>query len=166
MGIVASAQYTPDDEEKEKEDQKKEEKLKEPDEVSNFAANLMVGGDFNIFGSYGQFLFEIGPKLGYRIFPFLTAGVGIRYQYYHNSVYSYNSNVYGGGAFVSAYPIDFLILHAEFERLNLNAYSPASGQTFRTNANALFVGLGYRLSAGERFYINTMLLYDALHESF
>lgn len=158
-------QYTPE-EDTTSNNQKQEEKLKTPQERSNFLMNLMLGGDINIYGSYGQFFFEIGPKLGYRLFPFLTAGVGLRYQFYTNSVYNYNSNVYGGGAFISGYPINFLILHAEYERLNLTAYNTTSASTFRTNANVLFLGLGYRGSIGKRFHINTMLLYDALNEEY
>jgi hypothetical protein len=104
----------------------------------------------------------LSPTVGYRFTEKLTSGIGITYNYYSYSdkQYSYSTHIYGGKIFATHIITKDVFAHAEFEKLNLDAFDYTTFQTTRIWVTSLLVGGGYRMRIGERTSVNLMVLYN------
>ncbi len=120
---------------------------------------LVVGGSFGAqFGDYT--LVDLSPTLGYLVRDELLVGVGARYIYLEDRRflnYTFKTNVYGGNVFSQFYFLENLILHAEYEVLNLEDFSDLGN---RINISSVLVGGGYRSMIGDVSYFSLLLLYN------
>lgn len=142
------------------------------------AENLFTGGSLSL--GFGSNTFQVGasPFLGYSVASWLDAGVLFNYNYTsYRDVFNMNdklrNSTIGGGVFTKIYPIDFLFVHAQFERnFTTQKYIPGNNGTAdksRFEANSLLLGAGYASgrypgSGQPFFYIS--LLFDVLNEEF
>jgi hypothetical protein len=118
---------------------------------------LFTGGSVNLgLSSYATSL-GIAPQFGYSLTNWLDAGVVFNLNYTSQRDYSnygdkLRQTVYGPGAFVRLFPINFLFASAQYEYNMIHTkYFPADGSptsTSKLNANSLLLGLGY---AGGRY---------------
>lgn len=127
-----------------------------------FRDHLFFGGNFGLqFGT--QTLIEIAPSIGYKITDRFSAGINLKYIYYHfTDAYSnaLNSNIYGGGPFTRFFVTEGLFLHGEAEILNLDIPDSFTGRYSRQNITSVFLGGGYRQMIGERSSLDILLLYN------
>ena len=127
---------------------------------------VLVGGNFGAsFGSIETSV-ALSPTIGYRLTERFTLGTGVIYQYYRykTSAFDVKFNNYGGKLFGTYQLNDFLILHSEYESLNLdyvtfNALGNPDGTRKRT-IGSMFVGGGYRQYSSENTMFDIMLLYN------
>lgn len=114
--------------------------------------NIFTGGSISL--SFGNNIFLVGanPMLGYKLAEWVDAGIVINYQYTNYRDYyvvqdRLRQNIFGGGAFVRLFPINFVFAQAQFEHNFINLkYLPYDGsatQKASTSANSLLVGAGY-----------------------
>ena len=118
---------------------------------------LFTGGSLNLgFSGYTTSL-GVAPQLGYSLTNWLDAGFDFNLNYIsQRDYYSYGDKmrqtVYGPGAFVRLFPVNFLFATAQYEFNEIHSkYIPADGSSSsiaNVNANSLLLGLGY---AGGRF---------------
>lgn len=118
---------------------------------------LFTGGSVNLgFSSYTTSL-GIAPQLGYSLTNWMDAGVVFNLNYVsQRDYYTYGDKlrqtVYGPGAFVRLFPVNFLFATAQYELNEIRSkYIPADGSSStvaNVNANSLLLGLGY---AGGRY---------------
>jgi hypothetical protein len=120
---------------------------------------LFTGGSLTAgFSNYATVL-GISPQFGYSLTNWADAGITINYNYTsQRDYYEYGDKlrqtVYGPGAFIRLFPVNFLFATAqyEFNWIHLN-YIPAPNGTYtaaqnNVNANSLLLGFGY---AGGRY---------------
>jgi hypothetical protein len=122
-----------------------------------FGQRLYYGGNLGLqFGT--QTVIDINPIVGYRINPKLSAGIGIKYQYYKykNIGYTYETNIYGGSVFGRYNVFDGLFAYTEYAIINLEAFDTRK----RTDVFSWFVGGGYAQPLGSRASMNIMILYN------
>lgn len=127
---------------------------------------VQVGGNFG--ASFGAFetLVAVSPNIGYHVTERLTLGTGVIYQFYRykNSKYDFKFSNYGAKLFGTFQLNDFLILHTEYESLNLeyikyNNLGMPDG-TMRRTIGSMFVGGGYRQYMSSNSVFDIMLLYN------
>src|SRR5215204_5980841 len=82
--------------------------------------NLFAGGSLSL--SFADNYYQVGgnPVFGYRLNKWAEAGIVVNYihtsyRYYDQFVDNLRQNLYGGGAFVRAYPLRFLFVHGQLE---------------------------------------------------
>lgn len=133
--------------------------LKEPFSLKD---KLYLGGSFGL--SFGNITFiDLSPQLGYKIREKLSAGIGIKYQYFSerniSSGYKSSASIYGGSLFARRKLTDQLFLSAELEHINIEnyLYSPTQKWT-----NFFLVGAGYQSISRGGFSLNAQVLYDVL----
>jgi hypothetical protein len=129
---------------------------------NNFGNRIFFGGYFGLqFGT--QTLIEIAPSIGYKVTNRFSAGMNLKYSYYHyTDVYNnvHNSNVYGGGPFARFFITEGLFLHGEGEILNIEVPDAYTGIYSRENITSIFLGGGYRQMMGERSSLDMLLLFN------
>ncbi len=115
---------------------------------------LFTGGSVSAgFSSYSTVL-GISPQFGYSLADWLDAGVTLNLNYTSQRNYNVGGDklrqtVYGPGAFVRLFPVNFLFASAQYEYNIIHLkYVPAanSGYTpdkYNLNANSLLIGGGY-----------------------
>jgi len=134
---------------------------------------IFFGGNIGLqIGTITQI--EIAPLVGYRITPRLSAGLGVKYEYYKD--FFYETHIYGGRLFSNylfikdlnnIIPLGFnggLFIQGEYEALNLetrvfDVLNEYPGQD-RFWLHSVLVGGGLRLPAGKRSSINLTILYN------
>lgn len=134
---------------------------------SGFSWNrVQVGGNFGASFAKDQTLLAISPTIGYRVTERLTLGTGIIYQYYRYkfTTYDFKFKNYGAKIFGTYQLNDFLVLHSEYESLNLenikfNSIGLPDG-TERRTIGSLFVGGGYRQYISAKSVLDLMVLYN------
>ncbi len=114
---------------------------------------LFSGGSVNVGFSNRQTVLGISPQLGYSVTDWLDAGVAVNFTYSSvrefNNVGKLRQTVYGPGAFVRIFPVNFLFASAQYEYNFLKVkYIPSPGSsstadTYNTNAPSFLVGGGY-----------------------
>lgn len=118
---------------------------------------VVIGG--NVGASFGEYTFvNLSPNVGYYFTKNLILGVGGTYIYYDEPFYG-SSNMYGGRLFSEYFLLEHIILHAEYEVLNLEVFDNY-GFSERMNIGSLLVGGGLRSTLGGRSYASIMLLYN------
>ncbi|MEO6638421.1 MAG: hypothetical protein ABIN25_09095 [Ginsengibacter sp.] len=116
--------------------------------------NLFTGGSVSAgFSSYSTVL-GLSPQLGYSLTDWLDAGISLNFNYtsqrdYYNGGDKLRQTVYGPGAFVRIFPVNFLFASAQFEHNIIHLkYVPATNSSYtlekyNLNANSLLIGGGY-----------------------
>lgn len=120
---------------------------------------LVFGG--NLGASFGDITFvELAPTAGYLITDNYLVGLTAKYIYFEDKtfapLFTYKTNIYGGGFFNQYVIMDMFVLHAEYELLNLDSQIRQK----RINLSSVFVGGGYRSSLGGASFFNILLLYN------
>jgi hypothetical protein len=114
--------------------------------------NLFAGGTVSL--GFGSNYFQIGanPMFGYSLNRFVDAGLVVNYLHtayrdYSFSVERLRQNLYGGGAFVRAYPVRFLFAHGQIEHnfiaLKAIPYNGGAAEKYNESATSFLVGPGY-----------------------
>lgn len=133
--------------------------------------NLFSGGTISLSFFNNIFFIGANPVLGYRIANWVDAGIVVNYQLttfrdYSSTIDRVRQTIYGGGAFVRLYPINFIFAQAQVEHNFLaQKYIPVpnsgvSGYTVKTSANSLLIGGGYTM--GRDQYFNSPFFYLSL----
>lgn len=127
---------------------------------------LFTGGSIAAgFSNYSTVL-GIAPQFGYSLTNWADAGITLNFNYTSQSDYvdygdKLRQTVYGPGAFVRLFPVNFLFATAqyEFNMIHLN-YIPAPNSTYtpsknNLNASSLLLGFGYaggRMPGSNTYY--------------
>lgn len=136
---------------------------------------LFTGGSANIgFSSYSTNL-GIAPQIGYSLTNWADAGITLNLNYISQRDYSYpgdklRQTVYGPGAFVRLFPVNFLfgtaqyeynIIHLKYIPANNSGYTPDRNNI---NASSLLVGGGYAggRERGNNTYYFISVMWDIL----
>lgn len=131
------------------------------DKTKSFWKNVQFGGGIGLNFGDGFFSGALAPNALYRFNPFVSAGVGLNFQY-SSLRERYKSTVFGGSVIGLFSPIQELQLSTEFEQLNV---SRNFDEEFVSNVDdnywypALFLGAGYR-NGNVTFGIRYDVLYD------
>lgn len=127
---------------------------------------VLVGGNFGASLGSVETSIALSPNIGYRITERFTLGTGVIYQYYRyrTSIFDVKFNNYGAKLFGTFQLNDFLILHSEYESLNIdyvtyNSLGNPDGTRQRT-IGSMFVGGGYRQYSSDNTMFDIMLLYN------
>jgi hypothetical protein len=124
---------------------------------------LYSGGDVSAtFGTENMVM--LAPVLGVDIIGNLSAGVGVRYIWWNSRTWNYNAHMFGMSVFTKYILADVILLHAEYEKLNVENYSAFEQRYRRTWIDVALVGGGYRQMLGERSYWNLLVLYDVIND--
>lgn len=118
---------------------------------------------------------DISPLVGYRLTPRLSAGVGVKYEYYHDSYDNLETCIYGGNLFANytvikdiskILPLNTnsgIYFHGEYEALSLDkrifGNYPVDSQG-RFISNNFLAGLGIKQPIGERSSFNILILWN------
>lgn len=115
---------------------------------------LFTGGSVTAgFSNYSTIL-GITPQFGYSLTNWADAGITFNFNYTSQRDYQYpgdklRQTVYGPGAFVRLFPVNFLFASAQYEynMIHLN-YIPAGNSNYipaknNLNSNSLLLGGGY-----------------------
>ncbi len=132
-----------------------EQKKEGKDENKGFKKeNLFTGGSVTAgFSSYSTVL-GITPQFGYSLTSWADAGITLNLNYTSQRDYNYGGDklrqtVYGPGAFVRLFPVNFLFASAQYEYNHIRLkYIPApnsgySPDKLNVNASSLLIGGGY-----------------------
>lgn len=112
---------------------------------------LFTGGSVTAgFSSYSTVL-GISPQIGYSLTNWADAGITLNFNYLSQKDYYENrvrQTVYGPGAFVRLFPVNFLFASAQYEYNFIHLrYLPSNngGVSYEKNVNAssLLLGAGY-----------------------
>ncbi len=124
-------------------------------DTAGIGSRLVFGGDFGLqLGTYT--LIKVSPAMGYYLTSYLMPGVSFTYIYSSNKLYHTRGNIFGGSAFLEAFPLGFAVIHAEYERLWVNfSYT---NQPYWTES--YLAGVGYRQQIGRKGMINYLVLWD------
>ncbi len=134
--------------------EKEEKKQRKP-----FMDKIFYGGEFGLqFGSYTSI--NLAPQVGYYFNDYFGAGVGVSYTYARDRFYNYQTYLYGGSAFIQAYPLKMLIVQGELLALNYENYSSQSFQFQRAWDLGMLIGGGYRMRFGKKSALNYMILWN------
>lgn len=154
-----------------KDDTEEQKKKKRPEKLSKF----VFGGFFSFqFGSVTNIVVE--PIVGYKVFPRLTLGVGLKYEYLYDKYYNFDTHMYGVQLFTRFYIIKELsdiipgsvrlglFAHVEWETLSLEKqYFDYNCQGYcegRFMLNSFLVGGGIRQPIGQRAGIYFLILWN------
>lgn len=132
--------------------------------------NLFAGGTVSL--GFGSNYFQVGghPMFGYTLANWADAGIVVNfihtaYRDYNFSVERLRQNLYGGGAFLRAYPVRFLFAHAQIEHnfisLKAEPYNGGAPEKYHEGATSFLVGPGYTTgrqpgSGGAYGYLSVM----------
>jgi hypothetical protein len=125
---------------------------------------IYFGGYLNFsLGSYA--MIGIEPMVGYKVLPFLSLGLKLRYDYISDKRYSetYNTSNYGGSLFARLTSKRRIYLHAEYASYNYELFDE-SGELGREWIPYFFLGGGYNLPLGGRTSLNAQILFDVLQD--
>lgn len=124
-------------------------------------SNWVLGGSLG-FGFGKINVVEVSPRIGYRLTPNLTAGLGIGYRYYNNQNYSpaLTQNIYSGLAYANYQFLQNLYAHSEFD---ITSYK-TNNNSSRISTPGLLTGAGYILGVGSTVQFTIEALYDLLYD--
>lgn len=133
---------------------------------------LFTGGSANAGFANGTTMLGITPQLGYSLTDWADAGITLNVNYIsQRDFYSpakYRQTIYGPGAFVRLFPVDFLFGTAQFEYNVIRQKTiPGEGVSSfvdRFNSSSLLVGGGYAggRQRGSNTYYFLSILWDVL----
>ena len=125
---------------------------------------IYFGGYINFsLGSYT--MVGIEPMVGYKVLPFLSLGIKVRYDYISDKRYEeeYNTSTYGASLFTRLTFKRRIYLHAEYAGYNYELYDE-SGESDREWIPYLFLGGGFSQPLGGRTSLNAQILFDVLQD--
>lgn len=126
--------------------------------------HLRFSGNFGIGFAGGNFAVNFDPCVGWAFNKYVTLGVIATCEYfkYGDSYYndSYSQSILGGGVYAEAYPLDFLVVHGEFQKISYKDYYNSSVNPDRISENIALIGGGYHWSISERSGCNLMILWN------
>lgn len=125
---------------------------------------IYFGGYMNFsLGNYA--MVGIEPMVAYKILPFLSLGLKLRYDYISDKRYSetYNTSTYGGSLFARINTKRRIYLHAEYASYNYELFDEY-GESDREWIPYLFLGGGYSQPLGGRTSLNAQILFDVLQD--
>ena len=136
---------------------------------------LFTGGSANVgFSSYSTSL-GVAPQLGYSLTNWADVGITLNFNYTSQRDYTYSGDklrqtVYGPGAFVRLFPVNFLFGTAQYEYNLMNLkYIPATNTGSATErstltSKSLLVGGGYAggRERGNNTYYFISVMWDML----
>jgi len=141
-----------------------ETKTSNPQPSQAWKDKLYFGGYVNFsFGSYA--MVGIEPLVAYKVLPFLSLGLKLRYDYISDKRYSetYNTSTYGGSLFTRLVSKRRIYLHAEYASYNYELFDE-TGESNREWIPYLFLGGGYSQPLGGRTSLNAQILFDVLQD--
>ena len=122
--------------------------------------NRMVFGG-NIGAQFGDItIVEVAPTIGYRITDEFISGIGLKYIYFKDKFYNFQTDIYGGSIYSQYYFLNSFVAHGEIEVLNLDAYNPISETSIRKNITSVLVGGGLKFEAGRNTFITILGLWN------
>ncbi len=123
---------------------------------------LRFSGNFGMGFAHGCFAANFDPAVGYAFNPFITMGLigTCEYYQYDDGYYGDSQSIFGIGAYVEAYPLDFLVLHGEYQKITFKDYYNNSFDPERVFDNIALIGGGYRIVISERSSANLMILWN------
>lgn len=137
---------------------------------STFRDNLILGGNFGLQFGMVTFL-DISPLAGYQVFKNAFLGIGVTYQYldWQTGGGRFTTHTYGGRVFGRYIIWKGIMVHAEYEMLNLDCFdedrinlpNPELVLRRRWVPGAL-VGGGYYQGVGKRSGFTMLILFNAL----
>ncbi len=126
---------------------------------------LFTGGNANVAFSNYYTVLGISPQIGYSLTDWLDAGISINFNYTSQRDYSVSGDklrqtVYGPGAFVRIFPVNFLFATAQYEyniirQKYISAYSGTPDEIDWVGASSFLVGGGFsggRENGGNSYY--------------
>src|SRR5260221_9628301 len=130
---------------------------KEEEDTRGFKKeNLFTGGGIDFGISTYTTVLGANPVLGYSVAKWLDAGIQFNFDYISQKVYDYygyltgekiRQTVLGPGAFVRAYPVEFLFVQGQFEENFIrykDIYPGNAGYAItHVTAPSLLLGAGY-----------------------
>ncbi len=105
---------------------------------------------------------DVSPAVGYYVTKWLMPGIFMNFTYVKSKLANYEELRWGPGAFIEAFPIDFLVLHSEYSLDHV--YDYLNYKYIWTNRVNL--GLGYRQKLGKKSMVNYMVLFNVLKNPF
>ncbi len=136
---------------------------------STFRDNLILGGNFGL--QFGMVTFvDISPLAGYQVFKNAFLGLGVTYQYldWQTTGGRFSTHTYGGRVFGRYIIWKGIMVHAEYEMLNLDCFDEDRLNTSnelqlrrKWVPGALFGG-GYFQGVGKRSGFTALILFNAL----
>ncbi|MEO6812584.1 MAG: hypothetical protein ABI172_01540 [Ginsengibacter sp.] len=133
---------------------------------------LFTGGSANAGFANGTTMLGITPQLGYSLTDWADAGITLNINYIsQRDFYSptkFRQTIYGPGAFVRLFPVDFLFGTAQYEYNVIRQKTiPGGGvpsSVDRFNSSSLLVGGGYAggRQRGSNTYYFLSILWDVL----
>lgn len=125
---------------------------------------LRFGGSFGMGFASEMFAINVDPSVGYAFNKYVTAGITTTFEFYrHGDPYwgdTYKQMILGAGIYAEAYPIDFLVAHAEIQGLSFKDYFSDPYNPVRKSDGVILLGGGYHRSITDRAGINMMLLWN------
>lgn len=122
--------------------------------------HLRFGGEFGIGFATNSFAAQFDPQVGYCFNRYVTAGIIGTLEYYKYSSYSITSSVYGGGFYVDAHPLEFLVAHVEAQAICYDNYSANQFIPDKKVDFPILIGGGYHRQVTDRASLNIMLLWN------
>jgi len=123
---------------------------------STLSDNIFFGGGLDLqFGTYT--MIKLTPEAGYRLIPTFETGIGGYFLYIKDFSSNFSENIYGGKLFSRYYVLNNFVLIGEYEALFVPSYT---GE--RIIVPGLLGGIGYQQKLGERFAVQTSILYNFL----
>jgi hypothetical protein len=124
------------------------------DTLPKLRDKLFFGGNIGLtFGSYTYI--NVSPIIGYRIFPQLSGGVGVIFEYMKDNRYanySFETTIYGGKIFLQSVLFKYLILYVEDNILSLERKYYDAVHNYpndgRFTLNVPWIGGGFYQKAG------------------
>jgi outer membrane protein assembly factor BamA len=129
---------------------------------------VFLGGGLNLGIGNRSFNLGVNPEIGYSLTNWLDAGLAFNVNYFSQnasdfSAIRYRNFNYGGGAFLRAWPLNFLSVQVqpEYNWISSNQKNVFSNQsaTYKFSAGSLLVGVGYgtRLIGSHYSYFSLMI---------
>lgn len=113
---------------------------------SNFWNNVSFGGGIGLNFGDGFFSGTLAPQAIYNFNPYFSAGLGLTGSY-SSQRDVFKSTILGGSVVALTNPFPEVQVSAEFEQVNVNTKFDGRFNNTKDNfwANALFLGVGYRV---------------------
>lgn len=120
----------------------------------------VYGGDFTLqIGTYTNI--SLSPKIGFPIKKIGAIGAGL--DFFYMSFFKQSFMAYGGNVFGELHPLNFLILHAETQLLNIPDYQLIN--PVRVWDLGHFAGGGIKISLGPKSYMSYLILWRLNYSS-
>jgi len=124
--------------------------------VHSLKDKVFFGGGIDFqFGTYT--VIKLTPEVGYRISPIFELGLGTYFLYIKDFSSNISTSIYGGKFFSRYYVFNSLVILGEYEVLFVPDYLGN-----RIIVPGLLGGVGYQQKLGDRFAVQTSILYNFL----